>query len=65
MNVIEERPHPSGVRSRSIVRLRYLAESDRWRVHRLHGGGRWLERKPDDGPLAELLAAIDLERLPA
>lgn len=65
VNVIEESPHPGGVRSRSIVRLRYLPDRDLWRVHRLLGGGRWLERRPEDGPLADVLAAIDLERLPA
>jgi len=65
VNVTEERQEAGGKRVRSIVRFRYVAGLDMWAVHRLYGGGRWLEQKPADGTLPELLAAIDLARLPS
>jgi hypothetical protein len=64
VNVMEIRPMPGGDRSRSIVRLKYLADRDIWTVHRLFAGGRWLPTRPDDGPLKAVLAGVDLDRLP-
>lgn len=64
VNVTEELPQAAGLRTRSIVRLRYRRDTGTWQVQRLFGGGRWLEKRPASGPLRTVLDAIDLERFP-
>lgn len=64
VNVTEELPQAAGLRTRSIVRLRYIRDARTWQVQRLFGGGRWLDRRPASGPLRTVLDAIDLERFP-
>jgi hypothetical protein len=51
--------------SRHILKLRWVPKTGLWTLHWALGGGRWMERRPDDAPLEHLLDSIELDRLPA
>ena len=52
------------VKSRQVLKLRWVAKTGLWTLAWAFGGGRWLGRRPPDSSLERLLDAIELDQMP-